>query len=127
MFNISKRNPMEPEEVRTLRPPVDIAEKENEVIIEVDLPGVDKESVKVEVNNNILSIQAQKKQDSVAEKNTLLYQERYTNVQYRREFELNTEVDHQKVKASLDGGVLRVALAKSTKAQPKKIEISTSK
>ena len=125
MVNILKRNSKDEEQVRVIRPPVDIATKNNEVILEVELPGVAKETVNVELHNNTLSIQAKKTKDKTEEKYTPLYLERYTTVEYRREFELNSEVDHKNIKANFDNGVLKLTLTKSTEAQPKKISITS--
>jgi HSP20 family protein len=126
MFDLVKKNKFDNEEVRTIRPLVDIAETEKDVMIDLELPGVLKDSVNVQINGNTLTIDAQKKRDPVEEKHTVLYQERYTQVEYHRAFELNAEINQSTIKADLKDGVLRISFEKSAETQPKKIEIKSS-
>jgi len=125
MVNLLKKSLKNDEQVKVIRPPVDIATKKNQVILEVELPGVNKDTVNVELQNNTLSISGRKTKDKIEEKYTAIYQERNTAVEYRREFELNSEVDHKNIKANFNNGVLRVSLSKSKEAQPKKIDITS--
>lgn len=125
MVNLLKKNLKNDERVKVIKPPVDISNKENQIILEVELPGVAKDTVIIELQNNTLSICARKAKDKVEKEYTAIYQERYTSVEYRREFEVNSEVDHKNIKANFDNGVLKISLSKSTEAQPKKIEISS--
>lgn len=125
MVNLLKKNLKNDERVKVIKPPVDISNKENQIILEVELPGVAKDTVIIELQNSTLSICARKAKDKVEKEYTAIYQERYTAVEYRREFEVNSEVDHKNIKANFDNGVLKISLSKSTEAQPKKIEISS--
>ena len=125
MVNLLKKNFKNDEQVKVIKPPVDISNKENQIILEVELPGVAKDTVNVEIQHNTLSICARKAKDKAEEKYTAIYQERYTAVEYRREFEVNSEIDHKNIKANFDNGVLKISLSKSTEAQPKRIEISS--
>lgn len=124
-MNLLKKNEKNDEQVKIVRPPVDISTKDNQIVLEVELPGVAKETVNVELHNNTLVISGRKSKDKVEEKYTAIYQERNTAVEYRREFEINSEVDHKNIKANFDNGVLKVSLSKSMEAQPKKIEINS--
>ncbi len=125
MVNLLKKNLKNDERVKVIKPPVDISNKENQIILEVELPGAAKDTVIIELQNSTLSICARKAKDKVEKEYTAIYQERYTAVEYRREFEVNSEVDHKNIKANFDNGVLKISLSKSTEAQPKKIEISS--
>jgi HSP20 family molecular chaperone IbpA len=123
MLNKLRNLTKDPQPERVLRPPVDISETQTEVVLEVDMPGVTKDSVSVEVDRNTLVISGKKQKDAAEEKFTALYRERYPEAEYRREFELNSELDRDRISASLNAGVLRVTLGKSQETQPRKIEI----
>ena len=107
-----------------VRPPVDIYETEKEVVLCIEMPGVSKETLNVELQGSNLTIHGLKKKDNIEEKYHALYNERHTAAEYRRDFQLNSEVDRQKITANYINGVLKVTLVKSQEAQPQKIAIS---
>ena len=107
-----------------VRPPVDIYETEKEIVLCIEMPGVSKETLNVELQGSNLTIHGFKKKDNIEEKYHALYNERHTAAEYRREFQLNSEVDRQKITANYINGVLKVTLVKSQEAQPQKIAIS---
>ena len=108
----------------TVRPPVDIYETDREVILNIEMPGVSKDTLNVELQGNNLTIQGKRKKDNIEEKYNALYNERCTSAEYYREFQLNSEVDRQKIIANYLNGVLKVTLVKSHEALPQKIAIS---
>lgn len=127
MTHILKPNSKIEKSVDIVRPPVDIYENGNEIVLEAELPGITKDSLNLEMTGNILSIHAKKiKDDIIEEKYTPLYRERHAAVEYRRDFEIDSEVDRQNIKANFDNGVLRIVLSKSTGTQPRKIEVISS-
>lgn len=107
-----------------VRPPVDIYETEKEVVLCIEMPGVGKDTLNVELQGSNLIIHGVKKKDNIEEKYNALYNERHIAAEYRREFQLNSEVDRQKIAANYQNGVLKVTLVKSQEAQPQKIAIS---
>jgi len=107
-----------------VRPPVDIYETQKEVVLCIEMPGVGKETLNVELQGSNLTIHGLKKKDNIEEKYHALYNERHTAAEYRRDFQLNSEVDRQKITANYINGVLKVTLVKSQEAQPQKIVIS---
>ena len=107
------------QEENHLLPPVDIFEKEDRLVGLADLPGVSKEGIEVRVDNNILTIQAKPEEGYQA---TPLYEE-YELLPFFRQFELNEEIDQDKIQADLKNGVLRLELPKAEKAKPKSIEV----
>ncbi len=108
-----------------VQPPVDITETENAVVIELDMPGVQKDALSVELCGDQLVVRGVRKKDKIEEEYTSIYQERYADLEYRRTFELNTDVDKENISANYQNGVLKITLAKAKEAQPQKIEIST--
>lgn len=107
------------EDTRYLRPPVDIFEKENDLIVVADLPGVDKADVDVRVEDNVLTISAKSKNVLPIDPH---YRE-YELLNYHRQFELSDKVDQEQIKAELTNGVLVLTLPKKEEAKPRKIEV----
>ncbi len=106
-------------------PLVDIAEDEKEYLIKVELPEVQKDDVKVRVENGTLTISGERKAEK-EEKNRKFHRvERYYG-RFERSFSIPDEVEADNVKAEFKDGVLRVHLAKSEKARPKQIEVKVS-
>jgi HSP20 family protein len=105
-------------------PPVDIYETEDALVLRVELPGVAKEDVHVEIHQNTLMLRGQRKPEAgVAE-------DRYHRVEraygaFQRSFTLPTLVDQNKVQASYKDGILELRLPKSEAAKPKRIAITS--
>jgi HSP20 family protein len=103
-------------------PLVDVIEDEKEYLIKVELPEVQKENVKVTVENGTLTISGERKAEK-EEKNRKFHRvERYYG-RFERTFGIPDDADGNGVKAEFKDGVLRVHLAKSEKARPKQIEV----
>lgn len=110
------------EESRTLTPAVDIFEIEDGLAVIVDLPGVDKDHVDVNVDNNILTIKGVVDQ---AEQGDPLYRE-YKLLDFFRQFELSDRIDQEKIHAEMRNGVLTLRLPKAEHAKPKRITVEVS-
>lgn len=102
-------------------PAVDIYETEKELTLLADLPGVDSESVEIDVRDDTLVITG-KVQPQESDGNALLTEYRVGN--YFRRFTLNEAVDQGAITAALSDGVLKVSLPKAAKAAPRRIPIS---
>ena len=102
-----------------LSPPVDIYEEDDVLKVIADLPGVDKDSVDVRVNDNILTIQGKAKDDTPG---SAVYRE-YELGRFFRQFELSDAVDADKITADLKHGVLTLVLPKAEKAKPRQISV----
>ncbi|MEW5896013.1 MAG: Hsp20/alpha crystallin family protein [Candidatus Omnitrophota bacterium] len=105
-------------------PCVNIYEMEKHVELAVEMPGMDKKSLEVLVEGSTLKISGRKHKDEIGKEYVPIHQER-TVTEYEREFELNMDVDSERISAEYKDGVLKVLLAKSEKVIPKKIEIRT--
>lgn len=112
------------EDITVVAPYVNIYEKNKDIVLALEMPNADKDTLAVHLDGNQLVIQAKKKKDDIGKEYTPLHQER-TLVAYERRFEINTEIDREKVDAEYKNGILKVSLAKSEAAQPKKITIKT--
>jgi len=101
-------------------PDVDIYSSDDEVVFAVDLPGVNKGDVSIEIDEtNTLIIKG--KNNHKEPENPILRQ--YNVGNYYRAFQLSDDYDKEKITAKLENGLLEVKVIKKEEAKPKKIEI----
>jgi HSP20 family protein len=103
-------------------PPVDIAEDDKEYAIKVELPGVNKEDLRVSVEGGVLSISGERKAEK-EEKNKKYHRIERTYGSFARSFTLPEGTASDKVSAEFKDGVLRVHLPKDEAAKPKSIDV----
>lgn len=112
------------EEIKVIAPFVNMYEQENKIVLAVEMPGVDKTTLDVHVDDNQLIVKGKKGKEDVGKEYKLIYQERIP-VEYERRFEINTQIDRDRIEAHYKDGILKIGLTKSEAAQPKKITIKT--
>ena len=104
-------------------PAMDVTEREKEYVVKTELPGVKKDDINVTVQNGMLTITAEAKQESEEkEKGRVIRQERRYG-KYMRHLRLDTDVDEGNVKATYEDGVLELTLPKVEAVQPKRIPV----
>ena len=104
-------------------PMVDVCEREDEIVIFVELPGVDKSDVQLSWNHGVLTISGQKRQPAPGKRHRYFCLERAYG-QFKREIEIIVPVDRKAAKAALENGLLRISLPKaSANAEPSSIPI----
>lgn len=103
-------------------PTVDISETDAEYAIKAELPEVKKEDVKVTVEDGVLTLQGERKQEK-EEKGKKYHRIERSYGRFVRSFTLPDTVDESKVKAEYTDGVLHLHLPKSEKAKPKQIDV----
>jgi HSP20 family molecular chaperone IbpA len=106
---------------RSIRPDVDIFEDEMGITLMADLPGVKKEALDIQVDNETLTIDG-KAEIAMPESMQALYAD-VRATRYQRSFSLSSELDGDKAEASLKDGVLSLRIPKREQYQPRKIEI----
>lgn len=116
-----EHEPLQQRWVRT--PPIDIFEIEEGLVLRADLPGVSSEQLELQVQDNRLTLFG-RVSSPIPEGATLLHQE-YHEGDFFRSFILSDDVDHDRITAKLNNGVLEVTLPKVPRAQPRKISIQT--
>ncbi len=104
-------------------PSVDISETDNEIIVTAELPGVKKDDVKISLQENVLTIRGEKKQEK-EEKNENFHRVERAYGMFQRSFTLPATVDPNKIKATFKDGVLKIRLPKTEEARMKEIPIS---
>ena len=103
-------------------PRVDIAETDKAFVIKAEIPEVNKEDVKITVDNGILTIRGERKQEKEEEGKKYHRVERYYG-SFTRSFTLPDNVDETKVKASFKDGMLNLQIQKAEEVKPKVIEV----
>ncbi len=107
-------------------PRVDITEDDNSVLVNVELPGLSKEDVKISVNEDkVLTIQGAKKNEELAEGMRVVKSERGAG-EFTRAFVLPENIDDDSIKAKFVNGVLEISLAKKEPEKPKEINVEIS-
>jgi HSP20 family protein len=102
-------------------PDVDIYVSDDELLFAIDLPGVEKGKVKIEVNeNDTLVVRAQ---NSHTEPQRLIVQQ-YRVGDYYRAFQIGEEYDKEKIAGKLENGMLQIRIPKREEAKPRRIEIN---
>ncbi|MDI6631047.1 MAG: Hsp20/alpha crystallin family protein [Thermoanaerobacteraceae bacterium] len=103
-------------------PAVDVYEKDDEVIVKADLPGVNKKNVRILVSNEEVTIQGEtKREEEVKEKN--FYRSERVYGSFSRTIPLPVPVEREKAKASFKDGVLQIVVPKAKGAREDQVEI----
>lgn len=103
-------------------PAVDLAEKDDEYVAKVELPGVNKNDVKITLQDNILTIRGEKK-DEKETKNSSFHRIERSYGAFQRSFALPTSVKNENVDAQYKDGILTISLPKAEEAKRKQIEV----
>jgi HSP20 family protein len=106
-------------------PAVNIRENENEIALTLEMPGLNKEDIKVWVENDVLSVTGERKTNT-EEKDDSYVRREISSCSFRRSFSVPKTVDAQKIKADYKNGMLDIRLAKAEEAKPKEIEVKVS-
>jgi HSP20 family protein len=106
-------------------PPVDIYEDEEEVVLKAELPGMKKEDIDLRVENNILTLHGQRKQEKEVKEDGYFRSERAYG-KFSRSFTLPTTVDVKKISASYKDGILTVQLPRLEESKPKQIDVKVA-
>src|SRR5437016_10865258 len=106
----------------TFVPPVDVYEDEHNLVVKLEIPGVNEDDLDVQVENNTLTVKGERKfEKEEKEENFHRIERRYGS--FLRTFRLPNTIDTDKVEAHYDNGILKIALAKRAEAKPKQIKV----
>lgn len=111
----------------TWTPTVDISESDKEFTIHAELPGVKKEDIKLQIDEDVLTIQGERKFEKTEESREFRKRERSYG-SFVRTFQLPEGVDQELIKASFKEGVLDISIPKVLEQKPKgrTIEVDAS-
>lgn len=104
-------------------PPVDIHESVDGLVIAVDLPGVRKEDVSVEVKDNLLTLRGRRETDANVADDQYLRRERCAGA-FHRAFNLQFPVRTDTIRAGFKNGVLEIFIPKPEEEKPRQIKVS---
>ncbi len=103
-------------------PRADILEGEKDYLIVMDLPGVNKDELELNIDKQTLWVTT-KTEHEAPEGYKTLRRERPSRATFSRSFRLGTAIDQDKVQAKLDKGVLHITLPKSEQSLPRRIDV----
>lgn len=101
---------------------LDVAETEDEIIVSIDLPGVDPKDIDISLTGDVLTIKGEKKEEAEEKKRNYHRMERRYG-SFSRSVALPPAADPEKVSASYKDGVLKITLGKKEEAKAKSIKI----
>ncbi len=103
----------------TSLPAVNVKENENEFLIEVAAPGMDKKDFNIKFHNNVLTVSSEKK-DEKEEKNEKFTRKEFSYQSFQRSFTVaENAVESEKITAGYSNGILRITLPKREEVKPK--------
>ena len=106
---------------RTYVPHVDIFETDQALWLRADMPGVREDSIGINVDKNVLSIEGQFALDDYQDLSPVYTEYKVGN--YQRRFSLSNVIDADKIHARLTDGVLELELPKAESAKPRRIAV----
>lgn len=102
-------------------PAVNINEDDNQFIIDVAAPGMEKKDFKLELNHNVLTISAEKEEEKEEKKRKFSRRE-FNYASFRRSFTLPNMVNEEGIKATYQNGVLSISIPKKEEAKVKPLK-----
>lgn len=112
-----------PGEPMVFTPPIDIFETDDGLVLHADLPGVTVETLELQVQDNKLTLFG-KVSPAVPDGAQLIHQEYHVG-NFLRSFILSDEVDHERITARMNQGVLEVFLPKAARTEPRRIQVNS--
>lgn len=104
-------------------PPVDVEETPDQLVLTAELPGMQHEDIDVELEDGVLTIQGEKKEEQKDETTQgLLYERRWGS--FTRRFTLPRAVDANNITANFENGILTIYVPKAEEAKGRKIQIT---
>ncbi|MFP4563725.1 MAG: Hsp20/alpha crystallin family protein [Spirochaetia bacterium] len=108
----------------TRTPAVDIREEDEKYVLEAELAGLSEKDIDIDVENDMLTISSEKKDEKEEKKDGYILKERHSS-SFRRSFMLPKEVDAEKINATVSNGVLSLDMPKRPEAKPRKIAVKS--
>ena len=126
IFNDSFGRSRDPDDEVSLydwRPPVDIYETNEGIVLKVELPGVNKDDVSVEVKENVLTLKGERLLDPEI-KDEHYYRKERSFGKFNRSFSLQEPIKPDLIKAGFKDGVLTVEVPRPEEERPKQITVN---
>jgi HSP20 family protein len=110
---------------RSFAPATDVTETEDHYLMSLDVPGMKKEEIKIEVADNVLSVSGERKRVTAPDKKERVQRYEKSYGFFKRSFSLPNSIDAEKVEALYENGVLELYLPKVAQAKPRQIEVQS--
>jgi HSP20 family protein len=107
-------------------PAVDIKESENEISLDLELPGIKPEDVDITAENGVLTVRGEKKSERKEGEESRYHVVERTYGSFFRTFQLPQGIDEDQINAAFEHGILSIHIPKAALPQPKRIQISGS-
>jgi HSP20 family protein len=117
---------MEEEASQGLIPRLDVTERENEYVVEAEMPGIKREDIDITLENGVLTISGESRSEKEEKEGERVIRQERQYGKYVRSLRLGTEVDEKNVKANYKNGILELVLPKAEQVKPKKINVNVS-
>ena len=104
--------------------PIDMYERNGDLVIRTDLPGINPEDIDISINDDTLTIKGEFKSDDQEERENVHFQE-LSYGKFRRAVQLPSRVDPDQAEALFDEGVLKLTLPKTEMSKPRQISVKT--
>ncbi len=104
-------------------PIVDIYDNDDNIVLKVELPGIDKKDIVVDVNDMVLTLKGERSSDNEVKEDSYYRRERAFG-RFERAFTLPSAVDSDKIKADYKDGVLKIDIPKPEEQKPKNITVN---
>lgn len=108
---------------RNFSPAVDVNESADHYLMTVDLPGFKKDDIKIEMNDNVLTISGERRRETSPEEEKKTHRFERSYGSFTRSFSLPTTVSAEKIEANYEDGVLSLYLPKTPVAKARTIQI----
>ncbi len=106
---------------RFITPPASVSENGDGYLLELEMPGVNKDGLEISIEKNELSIVGRRSDPAID--GTLVHRESRPH-HYRRSFEIDPSIDSGKINARINQGIVTLTLPKAEAVKPRKITVS---
>jgi HSP20 family protein len=113
------------ETTRSWTPAVDILEKDGNLILRAELPGVNEKEIDLKLDGNVLTLKGERKLEDEQDSNNYHRRERLYGA-FSRSFTLPESVDRDQIKADYKSGVLTVTIPQKPEVKPREIPVSVN-
>jgi len=107
----------------SMQMPVELTEKDDNLVLKASLPGIEKENINIEVSEDSVSISGEYKSQN-EENSDLVHRSEFYTGKFERSVSLPQKIDRQKAKAEYKDGILTLTLPKSEKETAKTVKLS---
>lgn len=105
------------------RPAVDVLDKDGNLVLRAEIPGVEQKDIEVQLDGNVLTLKGERKIEHQEDRNNYYRTERYSGT-FARSFTLPETVDRDKIKADYKDGILTVTIAHRPELKPREIPVA---